>query len=137
MWLRTMALSEEDVQRIIAGLFAKVQLGVTPVNVEPPKVHGKRWTEKAEKGMGTYTGDRSKFSDWLLKTKMLLGAAEEKLLEMIEKTEKLEVPITYQKLDEFEELDGYHGRKWAKELYAILGGKLEDEAFTSVKNVDD
>ena len=141
-----MALDEEDVQRIIAGLMAKI-VPTVPTSASPAseegrmpvdgsKNGGKRWTEKLEKQMCEYGGDRTQYGDWQLKAKIILGGAEEKLLEMIDKLEKEDNPITDEKIAEFSEIDGFYGKKWSKELYAVLGGKFVGDAFTSVKNVE-
>ena len=95
-----------------------------------------------------FDGDKSKYEIWALKTMMCINTLEEKLAKVLKATEKGMQRLDDPEGDKWQELkdgtpnmyidaQGSHPMdKWAKEVYEVLGLKLQGPAFTILQNVD-
>jgi len=95
-----------------------------------------------------FDGDKAKYEIWALKTMMCINTLEEKLANVLKATEKGMQRLEDPDGDKWQELKdgtpnmyidarGSHAMdKWAKELYEVLGLKLQGPAFTILQNVD-
>jgi len=86
-----------------------------------------------------YDGDREKYETWALKTLMCINTMEENLANVLKATQKKVEP--QDEVENWQGLLNYYNDgahpidKWAKELYEVLGLKLQGTAFTILTNV--
>ena len=136
-----MPMSPEEMQQMatmVATAFAQLQ---------PTNGGGGRGSEGGSdfkkgliKHLISYHGERELYNNWALKVFMNANAANEKIVEVLKYIEKGVEEIDDVKMNELEikytELEGYYVAKWSRELFEVLGIKLESEAFTILKSVE-
>ena len=133
-----MATMSIDDMRAIVALLRETQATDAKTAVVEEKIGG--FKKEALKYVKEYHGEREKYSDWALKTVMAVDSLESKIAEVMKALEKRaeEMDGTFM-LDlvtrVYTKEKGYHIEKWAKELFDILGVKLQGPAFSIHKLV--
>ena len=130
-------MSIEDMRAIVA-LIRETQAAEVKTPVAEEKLGG--FKKEALKYIKEYHGEREKYSDWALKTVMAVDSLDSKIAEVMQALDKKveEMDGTFM-LDlvtrVFTKEKGYHVERWAKELFDILGVKLQGPAFSIHKLV--
>jgi len=135
-----------EVAEMIRDILRSEQAPVTP----PPertetRKHHQAISKEIVKRVQDFDGDKKKYVNWALKFLMNVNSVEEKLADVIKVTEMMNGEINGEKMGEVikmfetdEELkDGTQIQKWSKELYEVLGIRLQEKAFTVLKSVSD
>ena len=110
-------LSDADLQDIVDMLRATSQFaGGKGTSVDDKKdSFGKCMKKDILKNLGNFDGDRTKFQDWSMEAKMCIGACDEKVLKILEATEKQDMEVLYDKLvKDYDELDGFQPKRRAR-----------------------
>ena len=92
------------------------------------------------KHLHPYLGEKDLYNDWALKVFMNANAANSLIVEVLRVVEQSTEEIDLEYMNELEikypvSLE-YHVKRWSRELFEVLGIKLESEAFTILKSVD-
>jgi len=133
------ALTTEALTELATILKGMLSLPSTPT---PEKRDDQKSSHKKDllKNLREFDGAKEKYENWALKSYMCFNTIEEKLANILKETEKNE-PISKERNDKLKALydgkEGYYYEKWSKELYEVLGNKLEGPAFSILKSVTD
>ena len=140
-------LTVEALREIAAMIRDAIRSEQTPSTPPPERAEARKQHQAISKEIvkrgHDYEGDKKKYAVWALKFLMNVNSVEEKLANVIKRTEKWEGEINEEQMveiikeyDKDEDLkDGTQIRKWSKELYEILGIRLQDKAFTVLESV--
>ena len=92
------------------------------------------------KHLAEFRGDKESYADWSLKVYMNINATNDKVGSVLKAIEKDEKEIDTARMEDLEKYytlkDGYNIGKWSRELYEVLGIKLEGPAFSVLKSVE-
>ena len=131
-------MTVEDMRAIVA-MMREAQGTSTPP--EARRAHGNDFKKEMIKHMKEFCGEEEGYADWALKTFMCIDSVEDKITTIMKLTEKEVGELTAKRMaeiaDKYTVEEGYMTKKWMKELYDILGIKLQGPAFTILKTVED
>ena len=92
------------------------------------------------KNLQSFDGTKEKYADWALKVFMNINTIDEKIADVMKATEKKEKEMGPERMNElkiyYTEDKGYKLDTWSKQLYEVLGIKLESTAFSILKSVE-